>query len=89
MITGPADHKLHMIYSCLNPIFFVTIMSSSLYRLIITTTSSFSYRLGHKLALAFSGAEVLRNAYELKQFALIVGLQRLLTNQCLFGHDQA
>ena len=78
IITGLADHGLHVI-------FFATAMSSFSYRLIITTTSSLSYRLGYKSVLAFSGAEVLRVACEPnKQFALIAGSQKLLTNQRLF-----
>ena len=37
-------------------------MNFSLYRCIVGTTSSSSYRHGHQLVLAFSGAEVLRIA---------------------------
>ena len=70
MITGPANHKLHVT-------FLVIAMSSSLYRLIVTTISSPSYQLGYQSALAFSGAEVLQVTCEPnKQFTLIVGLQR-------------
>ena len=83
MIPGPADHELQVI-------FLATAMSSSSCRLIVTMTSSALYRLGHKWALAFFGAEVLRVVCEPKQFALIVGSRRLLTDrQCLFGHGQA
>ena len=82
MITGPADHGLHII-------FLATAISSSSYHLIVATISSPSYRLGHKSALALSGTEVLRDAYEPKQFALIVGSRRLLADQRLFGHGQA
>ena len=83
IITGPANHGLYVI-------FFATAMSSSLSCLIVTTTSSPSYRLGYKSALVFSGTEVLCIAYEPnKQFALIIGSQNLLTDQRLFGNGQA
>ena len=59
-------------------------MSSSLYRLIIATTLSSLYQLGHQLALAFSRTEVLHIAFELnKLFALIIGSQKLLADQHL------
>ena len=78
MITGPADHGLH-----------ATTMSSSLYRLIITTILSPSYQLNYKSALALSRTQVLCVAYmSNKKFALIVGSQKLLTDQCLFGNGQ-
>ena len=89
MIPRPADHGLHMIQSRLNLIFLATAMSSSSYRLIVTTTSSLLYQLGSTLALAFSGTEVPRVACEPKQFALIVGSRRLLADQRLFGYGQA
>lgn len=70
MITGPLDHKLHVILSRNLPtsffyykilyisnsalIFIITTMNSSLYHLIIITTSSFLYQLGYQLTLAFS-----------------------------------
>ena len=82
MITGFADHGLHVI-------FLATAMSFSSYRLIVTTTSSPLYRLGYTSALALSGTEVLYVVYEPKQFALIDGLQKLLADQRLFGHGQA
>ena len=82
MIMGPADHGLDII-------FLATAMSSFLYRFIIATTSSPLFRLGYTSALALPGTEVLRIAYEPKQFALIVGSQRLLADQRLFGHGQA
>ena len=82
MITGPTDHGLHVI-------FFTTAMSSSLYRLIIATTSSLSYRHGSTLVLALFGTKVPRVACEPKQFALIVGSRKLLADQRLFGHGQA
>ena len=86
MIPRSADHGLHVIQSHLNLIFLTTAMSSSLYRLIVATTSSPSYQLGSTLALALSGIEVPRVAYEPKQFALIIGSQRLLANQRFFGY---
>ena len=49
--------------TCLGLIFLATAMSSSLYRLIVVTTSSLSYQLGHQSVLALSGAEVIRVAY--------------------------
>ena len=64
-------------------------MSFSLYRLIVALTSSLLYRLGYKSALALVGAEVLHVACEPKQFALIVGSQKLHTDQCFFGYNQA
>ena len=77
MITEPADHRLHLI-------FLAIAMSSFSYRLNIAMTPSPSYRLGYKSALAFSRAEVLRVACELKkQFTLIVGSRRLLPDQRL------
>ena len=82
MITGPADHGLHVI-------FFATAMSSSSYRLIIATTSSPLYQFGSISVLALFGTEIPRVACELKQFALIVGSQRLLADQCLFRQGQA
>ena len=46
-------------------------MNSSLHRLIVTTSSSFLYQLGHQLALALLRAKVLRVAFEPnKLFAL-------------------
>ena len=76
-ITRPADHGLHII-------FLATAMSSFLYRLIVATISSLSYRLGYKLALVLFGAKVLRVAYEPnKQFVLIAGSQKLFADQRL------
>ena len=46
MITGLANHGLHVI-------FLAAAMSFFLYRLIITIISSCLYQLGYKLALAF------------------------------------
>ena len=82
MISGPADHGLHVI-------FLTTAMSSALYHLIIATTSSPLYRLGYTSAPALSGTEVLYVACEPKQFVLIVGSQRLLVDQRPFGYGQA
>ena len=80
MITGPADHGLHVIQSCFNLIFLATTMSSFSYRFIVATTSSPLYRLDHKSALALFGAEVLCIACEPnKQFALIAGSQEKTT----------
>ena len=62
-------------------------MSSSLYCLIVFTTSSLLYRLGSTSALALSGTEVPHIAYEPKQFPFIVGSQKLLADQHLFGHN--
>ena len=81
MITGPADHGLYVI-------FLSTAMISFLYRLIIAMTSSPLYRLDYTSALALSRTEVLRVACKPKQFALIVGSQRLLSDQRPFGHGQ-
>ena len=63
MITGPVDHELHIIILAIA-------MSSSLYHLIVATTKSLLYQLGHKSALALSRTEVLQIAYEPKQFVL-------------------
>ena len=83
MITGPVDHGLHVIWSRLNLIFLAIAMSSSSYRHIVATNSSPLYRLGHQSALGLLGAEVLYVACEPKQFALVVGSQRLLADQRL------
>ena len=80
MIPRPIDHDLHVIQSRLNLIFLATAMNSFLYRLIVTTTSYPSYRLGFILALALSRTKVSCVISELKQFALIIGLQRLLAD---------
>ena len=89
MIPRPADHGLHVIQSRLNLIFLATAMGSSFYRLIVATTLSPSYRLGSTSVLALSGTEVPRITCEPKQFALIVGSQRLLADQRFFGYGQA
>ena len=99
MIEGPADHGLYVTYQ-LHPfvlksympqphlprhryeLFFV--LPYRCYNLISP------YRLSYQSALALSGAEVLHIACEPnKQFALIVGPQRLLADQHLFRHGQA
>ena len=82
MITGPANHDLHVI-------FLVIAMSFSSYRLIVATTSSPLFRLGYTSALVLSGIKVLCVAYEPKQFALIVGSQKLLVDKSFFGYNQA
>ena len=69
---------LHM--SCLLYLSILTIFTispSSSYCLIVVTTSSFLYQLGHQSTLALSGVEVLRIACEPnKQFVLIVSSQK-------------
>ena len=89
IIPRPVDHGLHLIQPRLNLLFTASAISSSLYGLIVATTSSPSYRLGHTSALVLSGTEVPCVACEPKQFALIVGSRRLLANQRLFRHGQA
>ena len=64
IIPRPADHGLYVIQSRHNLIFTTSAMSSSSDRLIVATTSSPSYQLGHKSALALSKTDVLRVAYE-------------------------
>ena len=73
MITGLADHGLYVM-------FLTTAMSSSLYCLIVATTSSLLYQLGNQSTLAFFEAKVLCVACEPnKQFTFIIGLQRKTT----------
>ena len=62
-------------------------MSSSLYRLIVATTSSPLYQLGHQSALALSGAEVLCVTCEppTEQVRLIVSSRRLFTDHAFLA----
>ena len=92
MIIGPIDHGLHVIQSrefnyyltytwLIKLIILTTAMSSSSYCLIAITTLSPLYRLDPQSALLFSVTDVLHVAYELnKQFALILGSQRLFAD---------
>ena len=52
-------------------------------------TSSPLYQLGYTSALALSETEVLRVAFEPKQYALIIGSRRLFVDQYPFRHGQA
>ena len=62
-------------------------MSSSSYPLIVVTTSSPSYQLGYKSALALSGVKVPCVAYELptEQVCLIVSSQKLSTDHAFLA----
>lgn len=90
MIKGPADHGLHVTYQVyffvlknliyLKLIFLAIAMSSFLYCIIVTTTSSPLYQLSYQSLLAFSGVKVLRVVCEPnKQFTLIVGSPKKTT----------
>ena len=93
MITGSVSHELHIILprnlttwsyrKFINftlHFFIASAMNSSSHHLIVATTSSLLYQLGHQSALAFSGAEVLHVACEPnKQFVLILGLREKTT----------
>ena len=92
MITKPTDHELYVIqiYKLdhhpaymwfVNFIFLVTTMSSSTQYLIVAITSFLLYLFGYQLVLALSGAKVLCVVYKAKQFALIIGSQKLFTDQ--------